>query len=150
MQRADAMAAVRIPFEEMGRQNYFQLIDQDRQRALQEAHDAARSRLVGKSTEYRPIDSPEELHGSSNHEAPEAHGEAQLDAHHSTGSNVHNASSEVEDPDAVHEDMQAVVAMMDETPSDTMPLAIMTYDLSTVEAVSDPRDFFEECRVLEQ
>jgi hypothetical protein len=33
-------------------------------------------------------------------------------------------------------------------PSDTMPLVLVSYDLSTVEDVSDPRDYFEEIRFI--
>ncbi|KIM90192.1 hypothetical protein PILCRDRAFT_1549 [Piloderma croceum F 1598] len=136
MQRADATAAVRIPFEEMGKQMYFKLTDRARQRALREAR-GLHSQSLPQSDAYRPADSLEEAHTSSYHEA-----------HADT---PHDTSGEAGDPDALDEEIQVIVAMMDETRApNTMPLAVMTYDLSTVEAVSDPRDFLEECRVLKQ
>ena len=142
MQRVDATAAVRMPFGEMSRQMYFKLTDRTRQRSLREAHTPAQS--VAQSDKYRQDDPLEEPHASNRHKP-------QVDIYDSAKNDAHETSAEVEDPDAVDENIQVIVAMMDETrPPDTMPLAVMTYDLSTVKAVSDPRGFFEECRILKQ
>ena len=93
------------------------------------------------------------LSNGNTHE-PSAEAKPEQDVHASVGSSAHDAPAgpgEVEtDPDAVHEDTQDIVTMMDETlsqPSPTMPLI---YDLNTVEAVSNPRDIFEERRALER
>lgn len=142
MQHKDATAAVRLSFEEMGRQMYFQLIDQDRQRILREAYETAHPPLLVQSAECHHTDLTEELHASGN-DTPCP------DSREFSGSNI-PVTTGVDDIDG-EDDIQAIVTMMDEErPSDTMPLTMMTYDLSTVDAVSDPRDFFEECRVLEQ
>jgi hypothetical protein len=67
-------------------------------------------------------------------------------------SNAHDTPCEVEaDSDVVHDDIRDIVAIMDDArPPDTMPLAVMTYDLSTADTVSDPQDYYKECWVLRE
>ena len=122
-----------------------QVLDQTRVHDLRQAHRATDADLVAQSAQiYR---ANLEKRSTSNNDQTEV----VEDTRASVGSRVHGTTTEVDaDSDAVHEDIRNIVAIMDETPPSTMPLALMTYDLSTVETVSDPQDFFDECMVLEQ
>jgi hypothetical protein len=143
--RAPLTEAVRLPAEEMKRQIYYQVIDQARVHDLRHAHQAAHADLVTQSAQSHQANLEERYTSSNDHAKPAE------DTRASVGSCVHGATAEVDaDSDAAHEDIRNIVAIMDEAPSSTMPLALMTYDLSTAERVSDPQDFFDECMVLEQ
>jgi len=152
-QRRDAAAAVKLPFDEMERQLYFQLLDQDRQRTLREAHDPTHAPSSAQGVELSQTDSADR-HGSGIETALEPHADVQLveDVHDALRSDTRDGASDTSpERDSIHQDIQNIVAMMEEnSPSDTMPLAVMTYDLSTVDTVSDPQDCLEECRVLYQ
>lgn len=143
--RAPLTEAVQLPSEEMRRQIYYQVIDQARVHNLQKAHRITHTDLVGPSASSHQANLLDERHTSSKDQAKPAE-----DVPASVGSSVHAPAGVEADSDAMHEDIRNMVAIMDEAPPSTMPLALMTYDLSTVEAVSDPQDFFDECMVLEQ
>ncbi|KIM90189.1 hypothetical protein PILCRDRAFT_811913 [Piloderma croceum F 1598] len=133
--RAPLAEAVQLPSEEMRRQIYYQVIDQTRVHNLRKAHRITHTDLVGPNAPSHQANLLEEQHTSSKDQAKP----------------VEDVPAEVEaDSDAMHEDIRNIVAIMDETPPSTMPVALMTYDLSTVETVSDPQEFFDECMVLEQ
>jgi hypothetical protein len=142
--RAPVTEAVELPPEEMRRQIYYQVIDQARMLELRKAHHTHSDLVEGAQSHQTNLS--EERHVLNSDQAIPAEDTP------AASSNVHNAPAEVEpDSDAVNENIQNLVAMIDENrPSPTMPVALMTYDLSTVETVSDPRDFFEERRVLRQ
>ena len=152
--RAHTTGAVELPSEEMKHQIYSQILDQRRRRTLREAHDATQPHFVAHNVELPQTLSDDERHTSGSYRCYETYAESSsaVGARLAEDSNAHDRSGEaVADEHAASEEIRNIVALMDETqPSNTMPLAVMTYDLSTTEAVSDPRDFREECRVLRQ
>jgi hypothetical protein len=152
--RAHTTGAVELPLDEMEHQIYFQILDQRRRRVLQEAHDAAQSHLVAPDVEHTQTLSDDERHISVGYSSREALAESNQadDPRLAEDRNAHDRFDEAAvDEGEASEEIRNIVALMDEArPSDTMPLAVMTYDLSTAETVSDPRDFLEECRVLRQ
>lgn len=146
---ADAELAIRMPFDQV--EQHLEYIDEDRDRQdqLRDAYEA--SHLDSALSRPQVNEAPNQGQNTEIAEITETNCNIKVETVDGPNDELQDRlPGDVEGEEDIQGNaMQEFMTMMDETrPSETLPLAEMTYDLSSVSVVEDPEHFFEECRII--